>query len=443
MPLSRRTFLHATGALAAGAAFPAIASAAPAAGRAAPSETVNVALIGCNSMGWGDLATLLRNKGVRCLALCDVDRDVLARRTGDLAKRQPSTPGFATYDDYRRVLDRKDIDAVLIGTPDHWHCLPFVDACKAGKDIYVQKPLANSIAECEVMEDAARKYSDRVIQVGQQQRSGTYWKELIAYLETGAIGRVNRVNVWANFGYAVLPPPIPDTAAPKNVDYDKWLGPAPARPFNAHRFHGSWRMWWDYGGGLLTDWGVHLLDIVLWGMKVDTLPLRTLACGGNLLFPEGSQETYDTVSVSYQFKDFVVNWENNAGLHTGPYGKNYGIMFHGSKGYIVANRSGWEVFSERSPKPTKSVHGDGWGNPGSLSLHTTNFLECIKTRNTRTACTLASGSLCAKLAHLGNIGARIGGGALVYDEKARKFDVEAANKFLKPTYRAPWKFPQV
>jgi predicted dehydrogenase len=342
-----------------------------------------------------------------------------------------------TYGDYRRLLDRKDIDVVIIGTPDHWHCLQFVDACKAGKDVYVEKPLANSIAECDAMVAAAKKYN-RIVQVGQQQRSGNLWHEMIEYLHSGKLGKISKAHVWANFNYAAMAPLGPDASAPQEVDFETWLGPTPKIVFNAQRFHGSWRMFWNYGGGLITDWGVHLLDMALWGFNVKNMPLKTLAGGGKFLIPDGAHETFDTMSVTYQFDDFLIEWENNAGVETGPYGKNYGVLFRGTNGTLVANREDWEVYPENNRTEAVKVRTDGKDHP----RHVTNFLECVKTRHPATSCTVENGRLCALYAHIGNIGVRTGGGALIYDERSKKFNISEANKYIRPSYRNPWKFPE-
>lgn len=402
----------------------------------AASDTVNVALIGCRNMGWGDLMGFLDHKEVRCLALCDIDKNVLASRGKELMQKQARKPDI--YGDYRKMLDRKDIDIVIIGTPDHWHCRQFVDSCQAEKDIYVEKPVSNSIAGCEAMVAAAAKHH-RIVQVGQQQRSGKHWQEMIAYLRSGKLGTIGRVHIWANFDYAVIKSPVPDSEPPEGVDYDTWLGPAPVRPFNKHRFHGSWRMFWDYGGGLMTDWGVHLLDMGLWGMDIRGMPLKTLSAGGNYLYPDGVQETFDTMTVTYQFPDFAMEWENNAGIETGPYGRNYGVSFRGANGTLVADRDNWKVYPENESIPELTVESDGRDRQN----HIANFLDCVKSRNPDTACTIENGSLCARYAHLGNIGARIGGAALVYDEKTGKFDDPRANKYIQPAYRNPWEFPKI
>jgi predicted dehydrogenase len=325
-------------------------------------------------MGWGDLSLFLRNKEVRCLALSDIDQGILSTRAEELTKLQGKKPD--TYGDYRKLLERKDIDIVIIGTPDHWHCLQFVDACKAGKDVYVEKPLSNSIAECDAMVAAAKKYN-RITQVGQQQRSGKLWNEMIDYLRSGKLGKISKSHVWANFGYAGMQPLGPDTAVPAGIDFETWLGPTPEVTFNPHRFHGSWRMFWNYGGGLITDWGVHLLDMALWGMDVKGMPLKTLSSGGKFLVPGGAHETFDTMSVTYQFKDFLIEWENNAGVDTGPYGKNYGVLFRGANGTLVANREDWEVYPEGDRTLSIKMKSDGKDH----LTHVTRFLECVKTRN--------------------------------------------------------------
>src|SRR5690606_32761982 len=166
------------------------------------------------------------------------------------------------FTDFRKLLGRKDIDAIIIGTPDHWHCLIAVAACEAGKDVYVEKPMANSIGECDLMARAALKY-DRIMQVGQQQRSGQAFIESRDLVKSGYLGKIRKVNIWSNFNYGLGNLMVAQTPVPAGVDYDFWLGPAPSRAFNPNRFHGCWRHFWDYGGGLMSDWGVHLLVMAI------------------------------------------------------------------------------------------------------------------------------------------------------------------------------------
>jgi len=430
--MDRLEFLKRAGTLmAAGVVIPSLSNNIFARSQGA-NDRINVALIGCRSMGWADLSDALIYPNVRCVALCDIDSKVLADRAAELEKRTGVKPDL--YGDYRKVLERKDIDAVIIGTPDHWHCLMMVDACAAGKDVYVEKPIANSIGECDLMVAAAKKYG-RVVQVGQQQRSATIWHSMKEYVDSGKLGRIAKVNVWANFSYANISNPVPDQNPPEGVDFDMWLGPAPLRSFNPKRFHGSWRMFWDYGGGLLTDWGVHLLDMALWGMNVKGMPNRIMASGGNHRNPENYAETFDTMSVIYDFDDFVINWDNVT-VESGPYNKNYGVEFVGENGSLVANRESWEVVPANNnieacqSLPDFNDHRD----------HLANFFDCMKKREMNTACTIDNGSLCAKYAHLGNISARIGT-SIVYDDVRKKFDNKQANKLFVKEYRKPWKLP--
>lgn len=434
--VTRRDFLKKMGTLAmAGAVSPSLVNAkSPKASVMGANDRINIGLIGCNSMGWTDLLNAVNVPGVECVALCDIDKNIINRRAAELTKNKGTKPEL--YGDYRKLLERKDIDAVIIGTPDHWHCLQLVDACAAGKDVYVQKPIANSIAECDMMAKAAKHYN-RVVSVGQQQRSAKLWIEMKKFVDSGQLGHISRVNVWANFRYAAILNPAKDSEVPAHIDFDMWLGPAPERTYNASRHHGSWRMFWDYGGGLLTDWGVHLLDMALWGMKVDHMPNRVMATGGNWAYPDNFAETFDTMSVIYEFDDFVMTW-NNTTIESGPYGKNYGVEFVGTNGTLVANREGWEVY----PLQGKCEAAKCTPDYQDLTLHHTDFYNCMRTRNMQTACTIDNGAMCAKYAHLGNISARVGS-ALVYDNDKQRFDNKEANKLIKPTYRKGWEFPKL
>lgn len=402
------------------------------------SDIVRVGLIGCRNMGWSDLSDFLILPNTECIALCDIDQNILNDRAAEIAKQGKKPQLFG---DYRKMLEMKDLDAVIIGTPDHWHCLQFVDACAAGKDVYVEKPIANSIAECDIMVQAAQKYN-RVTSVGQQQRSGNHWHEMIRYINSGKLGKIARVDIWANFNYGALGLPAPISEVPQGVDYETWMGPTPKRPFCQNHFHGSWRMFWNYGGGLMTDWGVHLLDMALWGMNVTTMPKRITAAGGRFTYPQNCPETFDTQSVLYQFDDFLIQWNHTAGTETGPYGRNYGLAFKGTNGTLVADRDNWEIISERNGNSDKIEKITVKADYKDHRDHVADFLNSIKTRNKQTACTIENGSLCAKYAHLGNIAARTEL-SLTYDDIKKRFNDKQADKFLKPKYQNNWKFPEL
>ena len=436
---SRRKFLKTTARTAAGVGLLYTPFSSVAGSVLGANERVRVGLIGAKGMGYYNLTNALKMEGVECAAICDVDDSVLDMRVADVEKQQGKAP--ARYKDFRKLIDDKTIDVVIIGTPDHWHCLPFVYACEVGKDVYVEKPLANSIGECELMVKAARKYN-RVVQVGQQQRSGTHWMNALNQIKSGRFGQLRKVNVWANFNYGIGQPIQADSEVPSGVDFDMWLGPAPQRSFNAARFHGSWRMFWDYGGGLMSDWGVHLLDIALWVKDIKEAPLAVSASGGNWAFPDHAHETFDTMSVTYQMKDFTISWEHSAGTQHGPYGRMYGLAFVCNDATVVIDREGWELFPESNEGQYKVPAMPKQSGRDSHFEHMKNFLECVKSRKDP-ACTIENARLTALYAHMGNIALR-SQSRLVWNEQTKNFGSNAsANALITPPYRKPWALPKV
>ncbi len=401
------------------------------------NKEIGVGLIGVRGMGWVNLSSLMKNPNARCVALCDVDATLLENRAKEAEMWGGKRP--RTYGDHREFLKNKALDAVIIGTPDHWHCIQMTDACAAGKDVYVEKPIANSIEEANLMVEAARKYG-RVVQVGQWQRSDPHWISALEYLKTGQLGRIRQVKAWATVNYGKGFEVLPDGEPPEGVDYDRWLGPAPARPFNRNRFHGSFRYFWDYAGGLLTDWGVHMLDMVLDGMKVSN-PNSVMAMGGKLAFPDNAAETPDTLTTVYDFGDFSLVWEQFIAMGTSPYLEESGepgVAFIGENGILAVNRVSWKVipFQEEGrylldpvPPRRSSV------NP--IDLHTKNFLDCIRSRKDPN-CTIEMGRDAALVAHLGNIAYRTGE-KLRWDERRGTIsNSEKASAYLTPSYRLPW-----
>ena len=386
-----------------------------------------------------DLTDHLKQPGIECAALCDVDSNILNERAKKVQELTGKSPKL--YKDYRHVIDDKDIDIVIIGTPDHWHCLPLVDACEAGKDVYVEKPLANSIAECQVMLKAARKYN-RIVQVGQQQRSGQHWQDIVALVQSGKLGTIRKIKTWGYFGYGAGSPRVPDSPVPDGVDYNMWLGPAPEHPFNRHRFHGSWRHFWDHGGGLLSDWGVHLLDIPLWAMNV-TFPRAVMASGGIYAYPGNAIETPDTLNVLYDYGTFTLEWDHAGGVSKGPYNRHYGVAFIGNNGTLVVNREGWEVMAESQDDTTKTeLIPLQPADPDSHIKHVADFIASVKSRKSP-ICEIERGHNVALVAHMGNIAYKTGN-KLSWDAEKGKFkDDSKANGYIKPDYRSPWNFPNL
>ena len=241
----------------------------------APSDRINVGVIGCNGQGYADLVPFLDHPNVECLALCDIDENVLNRRAADVEKIRGKKPANL-YKDWRKLIDNKDINVVIVGTPDHWHCLQMVAASDAGKDVYCEKPLGRTIEECNRMVSAAKR-NKTVVQVGQWQRSDPHWQDAVNFIQSGKLGKIRLVRVFSYQGWCPSIPVRPDEPVPEGVDYDMWLGPAPSRPFNRNRFHFTFRWFWDYAGGLMTDWGVHLLEnMVIRQMHVKLLTVYRL-----------------------------------------------------------------------------------------------------------------------------------------------------------------------
>src|SRR5690606_33116315 len=285
-------------------------------------------LIGCKGMGFADLTSLLKRSEAHCIALCDVDQNVLSERTADLAKAGINKPQL--YGDYRKLLENKDLDAVIIGTPDHWHCLQLVHALEAGKDVYCEKPIANSVQEAQIMLNAVKKH-DRVVQIGQWQRSQQHFADAVDFVRSGKLGNVRLVKAWAYQGWMKPVPVKPDSQPPSGVDYDLWLGRARKSLFNENRFHFHCRGFWYCAGGLMAVCGVHMLDFALLGMKAST-PKSIMASGGKFGYPDDAAETPDSVTAVCEFDGFNLQWEHATGMDGGPYRRDHGVAFIGNNG---------------------------------------------------------------------------------------------------------------
>lgn len=433
-----RTGLWAAGGMGVFAAVPMDLLAALRSGKPA-GDTLGVGLIGCKGMGWSNLTSMLKMKEVNCLALCDIDEQVLRQRLADLDKLGIKP---ATYTDYRKMLERKDLDAVIIATPDHWHCLQMVDACAAGKHVYVEKPASNSVVEAYAMVAAAERYN-RVVQVNQWQRSQQHFKDALAVVQSGKLGRIAQTKAWMYNGHGILPPQ-PDGAVPAGVDYDMWLGPATPRAFNANRFHYNFRWYWDYAGGLMTDWGVHLIDIVLMGLQPG-LPQSVSSMGGHLSYPNDARETPDTQTALYQYDGFQLCWEHTMGRQHGLYGLGHGIAFVGEKGTLLLNRGGWELRPEMDQK-TPRMEAIPW-QPNvdyGLDEHTANFIDAVKTSDSsRLRCPIREGARAAIHCHLGNVAYRTGRTIQVSSAANGRAVVKGADAeaLLTPQYHQGWKLP--
>lgn len=427
--MNRKDFLTASAIIAASTMY------SPSHAFALVDEKIRVGLIGANGMGWANLNALLKDNRVVCTALCDVDENVLQKRSDELAQRGITVK---RYIDYKELLQDNVVDAVIIATPDHWHTLQMVDAVNAGKHVYVEKPIGNSIRECEVMVAAAQR-SKSIVQVGQWQRSQQHFRDAIDFVHSGKLGKIRLVKAWSYVGWKKSILPKPDGLAPDGVHYDKWLGPARTRPFNPNRFHFEFRWFWDYAGGLMTDWGVHMLDYALLGMKVSD-PISVMATGGKFADPSGAAETPDTLTAVYQFDDFNIQWEHALGIDLGPYNRTHGVAFIGNNGTLILNREGWEVIPEKEhiqAVPLQKSSDNG------LEKHMVNFADAITKKDaTKLNAPIEVGAHIAIFSQMGNIAYRTDK-KLFWDKKQRKFTDKEANKYLVSQYHNGYKFPKV
>ena len=434
MKSDRRKFLKTASVLAAGSVIPFETFSIGKSG-VSPSDKIRVGLIGANGMGYNDLASFVKNPEVEVVALCDVDRNVLNVRTDNLAKLNVARPKL--YVDYRLMLENKDIDVVIIGTPDHWHCLTFVDSLEAGKHVYVEKPIGNTIAEINIMHKAAKKHG-KMVQVGQWQRSQPHFVDAINYLKTGKLGRIRTCKAWSYVDWKGAVPKVPNTPVPDGVDYDMWLGPAPKRPFNKNRFHFTWRWYWEYAGGLMTDWGVHLIDYILYGMG-KAIPTSVMAIGGKYAFPEDDMVTPDTMTAVYDFNDFTMIWEHTIGIGLGNWRRPHGMAYVGENGTLVLDRNGWEVVPEKQKIEAVPVQKNvGVG----LDIHVRNFLDCLKNNTPQKLnASIDVGRNVALVAQMGNVAYRTGE-KVYWDDAKQSFKTDTANKLITPVYNNGYKLPK-
>jgi predicted dehydrogenase len=436
--MNRRTFLAtgAAGVVGAGTALRGTPAGAQVVGA---NDRVGVAIIGTGRQGMSNMRAHMELADVDIVAICDVYEPNLANAAAAAPKAEKLT-------DFRRVLDRKDVQAVVIASPDHWHALQTVLACQAGKDVYVEKPTSVAIDEGRHMVAAARRYN-RVVQVGTQQRSAAHFQKAVELVQNGRLGDVSMVRCWnvANNSPEGIGNP-PDCDPPAGLDWDLWLGPAPHVPFNPNRFGvfpdvwSNFRWFWDYAGGMMTDWGVHLIDIVQWAMKVNA-PLSVATTGGKYVLKD-NRETPDTILATYRYPGFVMTYENRVCNGHQMNGHGYGILFYGTNGTMFVDRTGFEIVPER-----RRVGQDQWENRSEPleqkstpdnPTHARNFIDCVKSRKAP-ICDIEIGHRSSTTAILGNLALR-SGSDITWDAKAERVTNgnRKAEELLSRPYRKPW-----
>ncbi|WZP00235.1 Gfo/Idh/MocA family oxidoreductase [Isosphaeraceae bacterium EP7] len=402
--------------------------------------TIRLGLIGCGGiMGHHIKGLVGRREAVAIAWLCDVDPAQIDKAARLIDGFQSAPPKRTSR--FEDVLDDKDVDACVIATPHHWHAPIALLAMKQGKDLYIEKPISHVYDEGPKIIAAATKYG-RVVQQGSQMRSSPVTEKAGRLLKDGIIGEVKIARAWTAEPRSVLKP-VSDGIPPVGVDYDRWLGPAPKQAFNPHRFHGTWRIFRDYGNGEIGDDGIHDIDMAVWGLGVETLPKQITARGGRMVLHGHDGDYPDNLNVTYEYPDGrLLIYENYPFAPYGLHGFDDGNVFYGTKGYMEFSRRGaFRVFlgPESKPGPTEgeAIHGQT-----GYAEHMANFLDAVRNRTPTRASPEVAHLSCA-LVHLGEIAYRTRG-RLDFDPETGRFaDCEEANLLLDKSYRGPYELPDV
>jgi predicted dehydrogenase len=416
--LDRRRFLHASAAT--------LSALAVAGAADKPHDKIVLAFAGVHGRGRDLLRGFSSFEDVEVAAICDPDQNVIANALKAINARQKRTPQVVK--DLRRVLDDREVTALVVATPDHWHALATVWACQAGKDVYVEKPISHNLIEGRRMVEAARKY-DRVVQVGTQRRSSAHHASAAEFVRSGQLGKVPFARTWIAGNRKTIGRKA-DAPVPAGVDYDLWLGPAPQRPFNPNRFHYNWHWNWDYGTGELGNNGIHALDVARWLLGVEA-PVR-VTCGGGKYFYDDDQQTPDTQIATFDFSATSLIWEHRIWSKTGFAGEPFGVALYGEKGTLLFDKNGWHVedgvtAADKSSDPER--------------LHLRNFLDCIRARK-RPNADIEEGHKSTRLCHLGNIALRTGH-TLKFDAETETIPGDAdATALLGRACRKPFVVPE-
>jgi predicted dehydrogenase len=406
--------------------------AAPSRGRAGapPSDRIQVGFIGLGGQGTGRLNQFMKQPDVDAVAVCDVDQTHLDRAAALVEKTQGRKP--EAFRDFRKLLETKNLDAVMVATPDHWHALPVIHACQASKDVFIEKPLAYSIGEGRAMVNAAQKHA-RITQMGNHIHNDLpNYRRVVEVIRSGALGKINRVDCSLKVGFKGVGKP-PDASPPLGLDYEFWLGPAPKRPFNPNRCHFNYRYFWDYSGGYLIDFWCHYTDVVYWALDLKA-PKSISATGGRWAVDD-SAETPDTLEVLCEYPNLILTWTLHPNGRPGFDHMGSSVIFEGSDATLVTNYKNYEVYVKgkkeedfRPPTPTIP------DSPG----HIREFLDSIKSRQ-RTTCDVEYGNRLTKGGLLGNIAYRTGERLYWDDEHERFTGHTQANRYVTRRYRKPWK----
>ena len=435
----------------------AVGMAAAASGRALEYDRDKhrrVALIGCGWYGKGDLLRLIQVAPVEVVSLCDVDRNMLAGAADIVSTRQLSKKRPRTYSDYRKMLAEKDLDLVLIGTPDHWHALTMVEAVKSGVDVFVQKPISTDVLEGKAMLAAARKYN-RVVQVGTQRRSTPHIIEARdRIINEGKLGKIALVETYCYYHMRATENP-PDTAPPPNLDYDMWTGPAPMRPYNRLVHPRGWRAFMEYGNGIVGDMCVHMFDMTRWMLNLGW-PSRISSTGGIFVDKASKANISDTQSATFDYHDLRVVWQHRTWGTSADPNYPWGATFYGDKGTLKVSVMSYDFIPadggqtihrdvtyelDKYPEDKTEKELEKHVAPATRR-HLQNFLAAIDSRG-RPVADIEQGYISTASCILANNSMKLGRD-LTWDGTAQRVvNDEQANQLLRRPYRSPWMHPEL
>ncbi len=417
--ISRRHFMRFLGGTAFLTSAPWIGKSRRADARTGPNDKIICGLVGCGGQGTTHLRTMLKNPEVELAAVCDVYRPRAEEAANNVGE------GCQAYQDYRRILDRDDIDCIFCATPDHWHTLISIHACQAWKDVYVEKPLSTTIYEGRQIVENARRY-DRIVQVGLQQRSIDIFQNAVDIVQKGKVGTITTARSWIGpNGYRGFETP---GNPPEGLDWDLWLGPAPWVPYSPQRF-GAFRAFHDYASGELTNWGPHLMDIAQWGIGQDR-PLRIQATGNSRDY--SGADDYEVMDILFEFQGCNLTWQQAYNLEY--VGKTYGTMFIGTQGKLMIDRQSYVVQPDSLGIPEGKPEQYEWV---TVKTHHDNFFQCMRTRELPN-CDIEIGHRTTSTCLLGHIALKCHRTLNWEGDTERFLDDEAANRYLHRPYRAPW-----
>jgi predicted dehydrogenase len=399
-------------------------------------KTYRIALIGCGWWGMNILREAIAYGNCKIIGLCDVDKNAL--ESAKTAVQQLSNHQPKTYEDYRELINSEQPDIAIIGTPDHWHALPAIFAIKNGAHVYLEKPIGHTIGEGRAILNAARKYG-KTVQIGTHRRVSPHNITAMDFLKSGMVGKIHQVKCFVNYGQNAGKV-IPDSAPPKGLNWDLWLGPAPYRPYNPKIHPKGFRQFLDFANGQIGDWGIHWFDQVLWWTE-EKYP-KTVYSTGSRYVKTDNTDAPDTQLALYQFEDFTLEWEHKLCAPNSNEKHNVGCYFYGTKGtFHLGWLDGWSFYPRNknaSPihqKPT--LHTPDHQNIKELWA---DFIRSIE-KGKRPACDIEKGHLATNISHLGMISYKLGRSIHWDGEKDRFINDVEADKLLVREYRGEWEYP--